>query len=148
MRVLIIEDGTEYLDLLSRFLVDIDWIRVGSGPEALAWLSRHEADALFLDMCFDRIPIEELLGDIAATALRFNGDPVRARSHLQQQQGLYILSALRGAGIELPVLLAIDLRDEPARWQRLRDRYAPVAQAADLTPGAVREALKVLTVQE
>ena len=148
MKVLIIEDGYEYLELFQRFLPDIAWTRQGSGPEGLRWLQEHEVDAIFLDLCFDRIPTEDLLGDLESLTHRFNGDPVRARSHLQQQQGLFVLAALREAGCTLPVILAMKSDDEPARWRRLQARYAPLDPLPDLRrPNALRRRLQELVGQ-
>ncbi|TVQ91036.1 MAG: hypothetical protein EA397_11110 [Deltaproteobacteria bacterium] len=145
MKVLIIEDGYEYHELFQRFLPDVTWIRQGSGPEALRWLERHDVEAIFLDLCFDRIPTEALLGDEEALTHRFNGDPVQARSYLQEQQGLFVLAALRAAGCTLPVILALEARDEPARWQRLQARYAPVDPLPDLhRPDILRRRLAEL----
>ncbi|MBN2798954.1 MAG: hypothetical protein JXX28_07380 [Deltaproteobacteria bacterium] len=126
MRILIIEDGHEYHELFSRFLPRDQWIRVGSGPAALDWLGREVADAIFLDMRFDRAPPAELLGDLDQAAERFNGDPVQARAFLEDHQGHFILAALRQRGVALPVLLAADLSEEPRRWARLAARYAPL----------------------
>ena len=57
IRVLVIEDGSEYTDTLGRFLGDgFSWARAGSGPEGLARLAESAWDAVFLDMRFDRVP--------------------------------------------------------------------------------------------
>jgi DNA-binding response OmpR family regulator len=132
MRVLVIEDGTEYCDAFSRFLTDgFEWERAGSGPEALRMLSEKTFDAIFCDMKFDRAPEAELLGDVSAVADQFNGDPLQARAHLEDHQGTYILAAVREQGISVPVIMSYDFDGEPRRWQRLQARYAPV----DYLPG-------------
>lgn len=135
VRVLVIEDGTEYVDSLTRFLADgFAFVRAGSGPVALAALSAagDGFGAAVLDMRFDRAPESELLGDAGQVAeQRFNGDPVAARRHLEDHQGTYILAAIRDAGHALPVVLSYDFGGEPKRWQRLAARHGPIAYAAD-----------------
>jgi len=142
VNVLIVEDGFEYVETLTRFLPEVSWTRAGSGGEALSLVQEQSFDAVFLDMRFDRVSDEELLGDLAATADRFNGDPVQARAFLQDHQGVYVLDALRSAGCSLPVLISYDFGEEPRRWERLSERHAPVGYLPDVAgPDAVRGAL-------
>lgn len=142
MDVLIIEDGFEYHETLGRFLPEVAWTRAGSGPEGLELLSAQSFDAVFLDMRFDRVSDEQLLGDLAAVADRFNGDPVQARAYLQDHQGVFVLDAIRGAGHTLPVVISYDFSGEPRRWERLAARHGPVTYLSDVAgPDAVRAAL-------
>jgi DNA-binding NtrC family response regulator len=135
MTVLVIEDGFEYSETLSRFLPDgFHWIRVGSGPQALAWLAENQASAVFLDMRFDRTPRDELFGDVEATADRFNGDPIQARRFLEDHQGTFILKALREAGHPHRVVVSHDFSDQPRRWAKLANRYAPIDYLPDNAP--------------
>jgi DNA-binding NarL/FixJ family response regulator len=132
MNVLVVEDGFEYSETLQEFLGEgFTWTRAGSGPAALEALRERPYDALFLDMRFDRAPLAELLGDLDATADRFNGDDVQARRYLEDHQGLYILAALRDAGHAIPVLVSYDFDAEQARWRRIADRQGPVAYLPD-----------------
>jgi CheY-like chemotaxis protein len=127
MRILVIEDGTEYIESLRRFLGEgFEWVRAGSGPQGLELLAGGQFEAVFLDMRFDRAPEGELLGDLASVADRFNGDPLQARRFLEDHQGNFVLVALREAGHDIPVLLSYDFDCEPRRWQRLSSRYGPV----------------------
>jgi DNA-binding response OmpR family regulator len=144
VRVLVVEDGTEYVDVFRRFLADrLEVERAGSGPEALDRLARGGVDAVFLDMRFDRAPA--LLGDPEEVAEAFNGDLVQARAHLEDQQGLYVLAAIRDAGNRVPVLLSYDFSSEPRRWDRLRARHAPVDHLPDgLRPDDVLARLSAL----
>lgn len=145
MKVLIIEDGFEYLDTLQRFLPDIAWSREGSGPRALERLANEPFDAIFCDMKFDRTPEAEILGDAAAAAEAFNGDPAQGRAWLAQHQGTYVVAALRAAGHALPVLWSYDFHDEPQRWARLRARYAPIDDLPDhAAPAEVARRLRAL----
>lgn len=147
MRVLVIEDGEEYTRTLTRFCADVfDFARAGDGPEALALLA-GEADApafdrIFLDMRFDRVSPGVLLGDLASTAERFNGDPNRARQFLEDNQGAYILAALRAAGHEHPVVFSHDFDAEPKRWASIARMYAPVRYLPDnASANTIRAAL-------
>ena len=126
-RVLVIEDGYEYSETLARFLTEgFIWERAGSGPEALELLKTERFDAIFLDMRFDRVPLDRLLGDLETTADRFNGDPIQAQQFLEDHQGNYVLKALRDAGHVVPVLMSYDFESEPRRWERIAARYGPV----------------------
>jgi hypothetical protein len=130
--VLVVEDGSEYTDLFSRFASsDLAFMRAGDGAEALALVAAGGVDILFLDMRFDRVEAARLMGDLAATAERFNGDPVRARQFLEENQGLYVLAALRDAGCVLPAVFWHDFDAEPRRWANLERRYAPVSYLRD-----------------
>lgn len=146
-RVLVIEDGEEYSRLLGRFLVQhFVFVRAGDGPEALALLSTGAYDAVFLDMRFDRAAPERLLGDRAEAAARFGGDAERAQRFLEDNQGTYILAALRGAGCTLPVLLSYDFDGEPRRWRNLAQAWAPIAYLGDNAgPDEIHAALAAAT---
>ena len=145
MKVLVVEDGHEYTETLSRFLPDVAWERAGSGPEALTKLAVGAYDAVFSDMRFDRVPDDQLLGDVADTADQFNGDPVQARRHLQDHQGTYVLAAIRQAGHALPVLMSYDFEAEPKRWERLKQRHGRVDYLPDqASPGEILRRLRAL----
>lgn len=143
MNVLVIEDGEEYIRTLTRFCADVfTFTRAGDGPEALQLLQQGAYDRVFLDMRFDRVSPGVLLGDLATTAERFNGDPNRARQFLEDNQGAYILAALRAAGHELPVVFSHDFDAEPRRWASMARMYAPVRYLPDnASADAIRAAL-------
>ncbi len=144
IRVLVVEDGTEYSDTLGRFAGEgFAFTRAGDGAAALAEVRREMHDLVFLDMRFDRVAAPALVGDVAATMERFNGDPVRARKFLEDNQGAYILSALRAAGCALPAVFSHDFDGEPKRWANLVKRYAPLHYLRDNASAAeIREVLK------
>jgi hypothetical protein len=131
VRVLIVEDGFEYVECLARFLPHLTFERAGSGPAALAALGGSWFDAVFLDMRFDRAPEAELLGDVQQAAERFNGDVVQARRFLEDQQGTYVLTAIREAGHRHGVLLSYDFGGELRRFERLAERHGPLAWVGD-----------------
>lgn len=140
-RVLVIEDGFEYITNLRQFLggaLVLD--RAGDGPAALSILESSAFDAIFLDMRFDRAPT--LLGDLDELCARFAGDTARARRFLEDNQGTYILAALREAGCGLPVVMSYDFDGEPRRFQNLAKRYGPLGYLNDAAgPVEIRAAL-------
>lgn len=145
-RILVVEDGTEYVENLRRFLgEDFLFERAGDGPEALERLSTERWDAIFLDMRFDRAT--RLVGDLGALVDRFVGDEERARRFLEDNQGAYVLAALREAGHTQPALFSYDFDGEPRRYRNLEGRYGPLAYLADTAgPAQIREALLGLLV--
>lgn len=146
-RILVVEDGTEYVDNLYRFLSDeFFFARAGDGVDALERLGAQRWDAVFLDMRFDRS--SRLLGDLDALVERFLGDEERARRFLIDNQGAYVLAALREAGHAQPVLFSYDFDGEPRRYRNLESRYGPLSYLPDTAdPAQIREALRGLLQQ-
>jgi hypothetical protein len=123
------------------------YLQAHDGEGALAALQRDRVDLAYLDMRFDRIAPELLLGDLQATAARFGGDTGRALEQLQNHQGLYILDALaRGGHAQLPVILAYDFTREPRRLAHLVDRHPHLSWVPDaITPEEIRDRILRLT---
>jgi CheY-like chemotaxis protein len=144
--VLIVEDGDEYLENLSRFVAGPSYVQAHSGAEALQILVASDIDLIYLDMRFDRIPTADLLGDHAAATREHNGDPIRAWRHLQMNQGLYILDALRREGYgHLPVILAYDFSRERKRYEHLAGQHPTLRWVPDaVTPTEIRELMRQL----
>lgn len=140
--VLVIEDGHEYTENLTRFLDgELAFERAGDGAMALARLASGGVDAVFLDMRFDRIPQAALLGDAQPLLARF-GDEERAWRFLADNQGSYVLAALRDAGHAVPVVMSYDFDGEPRRFKNLESRYAPLAYLGDTaSPDEIRDKL-------
>ncbi len=131
VQVLVVEDGHEYTRNLERFLPEgFVFQRAGSGAEALAALP-GPFEVVFMDMRFDRVASTALLGDLEATTERFNGDGQRARSFLEDNQGAYVVAALRAAGCTLPVIFSYDFGGEPRRWANLERMHGPLDYLAD-----------------
>ena len=139
-RLLVIEDGAEYVELARVFLRDLDVAAAQSAAEALAAMRARAADALLIDLRFDRAPIEALVGDVAATAARlFAGDQARALRYLQDEQGTLILGELRAAGFVQPALFVHDFA--PRRLANLRRLYGAVDAVPALDAATIRRLL-------
>lgn len=134
--VLIVEDGDEYLDSLSRFVPGPKYVQAHSGEKALEILSDRKVDLIYLDMRFDRIPNGDLMGDHVQVTRENNGDPERAWRHLQINQGLYILQALRAFGHQdMPVILAYDFSRQAKRFEHLSQIHPSLRWVPDaVTP--------------
>ncbi len=141
--VLIIEDGDEYLENLGRFVPGPRYLQARSASAALALLAQEPVDVVYLDMRFDRIPREDLVGDHAAATREHNGDPQRGWRYLANNQGLFILDALaRGGHGAVPVILSYDFGREPKRLRHLIRRYPTLSWVPDaVTPTEIRQAL-------
>ena len=132
MTVLVVEDGDEYLENLSRFVLGPRYLQAHCGKEAVEFMMNDKVDIVYLDMRFDRIPHSQLLGDHDAVTREHNGDPVRAWKYLMNNQGLYILAALKKAGFaHFPVVVAYDFSKEPRRFENLRKSYPNLVWVSD-----------------
>ena len=124
MHILIIEDGSEYMDAFSQIMPDLVYHSARSGNEALNILEQEVIDVVFLDMRFDRSSREDLLGDHAAAMNLCNGDPERAWNYIADNQGLFILDALGRKGFgKKRIILAYDFSREPSRFKKLKSIY-------------------------
>lgn len=141
--ILIVEDGDEYRDTLTRFVPGPRYQQVRSAAAAIDALRAGAVSLVYLDMRFDRVPRDTLCGDAAqVAAARFGGDTERAWRHLQDQQGLYVLRALDDAGFgHLPVILSYDFTHEPGRYAALRRRYPNLRWVGDAVTAAEVRAL-------
>ena len=144
--VLIVEDGHEYIDRAEQFLSDdFEFTRAGSGEEALELLRESVYEMVYLDMNFNRVDPKQLLGPWDELAARFGGDKEQTRSFLESHQGVYVLSAIREAGHQVPVLISYDFSSEPKRWSHLSERYGAISYLSDNEgPDEVKKALLAL----
>ncbi len=139
-RLLVIEDGDEYVEFARVFLRDFDVEAARSAAAALLRLRAGGVDALLIDLRFDRAPAGDLVGDVAVTAERlFGGDGGRALRWLQDEQGTLILAELRAAGFAQPALFVHDF--PPRRLANLRALYGAVDAVPALDAAAIRQAL-------
>ena len=131
IRVLVVEDGHEYIESLQRFMGEGFTLgRAGDGFEAMKCLEDGTWDVILMDMCFDRS--SALLGKSPELVRRLGGDEERVRLHLEQHQGTYIVASIREAGHRTPVVFSYDFDAEPRRFSNLRRRYAPLAYLDDM----------------
>ena len=138
--VLIVEDGDEYLDSLSKFVDGPLYLQARSGDQAVSLLQERTVDLIYLDMRFDRIPIGDLLGDHVKATREHNGDPLRAFKFLQNNQGLFILEKLRNEGLgQIPVILAYDFSRQLKRYEHLRRIHPSLRWVPDaVTPSEIK----------
>lgn len=136
-RVLVVEDGTEYVEAFRRLAgdsEDVEFVRAPHGADARRLLSQSPVDALFLDVVFDRTPPEALVGNLEDLARRHAGDRARALEHLARNQGFYVLSELAPLippGI--PVLIAHDFASQAPRLEALRETVPGLEGVAEST---------------
>jgi CheY-like chemotaxis protein len=137
--VLIVEDGNEYLDNLSRFVAGPRYLQAHDGSSALEVLRQGPVDLLYLDMRFDRIELGQLLGDHALATREHNQDPHKAWKYLQNNQGLFVLEAVRAAGfVGVPVVLAYDFSREEKRFSHLKRLHPSLNWVPDaVTPSEI-----------
>ncbi len=132
VRILVVEDGNEYLTNLSTFVAEgIEYHQAQSGAQACEMAARLAPDLVYLDMRFDRTPVEALLGDVVQLTGRFNGDVARARRFQEDNQGLFILRALRESGYVRPVILSYDFSTEERRFATLSARDPGLSYCPD-----------------
>jgi len=145
--ILIVEDGDEYLDNLSRFVAGPRYLQAHNGREALDFLTSETVHLIYLDMRFDRIPLSDLLGDHTRATNDHNGDPARAWRYLQNNQGLFILHFLGEQGFgHTPVILAYDFSREVRRLDYLKKNYPNLGWVPDaVTPEEIRKLIRELT---
>lgn len=146
--VLIVEDGNEYLDNLSRYVQGPRYLQAHDGKTALETLRAEPVHLIYLDMRFDRIELDRLLGDHAAATREHNQDGARAWKDLQNNQGLFILEAVRTGGFSrIPVILAYDFSREDKRWQHLKKLHPSLNWVPDaVTPVEIRALMERVTL--
>jgi hypothetical protein len=139
-RLLVIEDGDEYAAFVRAFLAETCACEEArSGRDALA--KAADAEVFLVDLRFERAPREALLGDVDEIAVRlFGGEHARAVRHLQDQQGTYILRALREAGHRQRAIFVHDF--SPRRVENLRALYGDVCVTPSFDVAALRALLE------
>jgi len=131
--ILIVEDGTEYVEAFRRLAAarSVELLRAADAIEARTILGGRRVDGVFLDVVFDRTPEERLCGDREALRARFSGDASRVREHLERQQGFYLADELAASlPVGARVVIAHDFAGEPGRLESLRERL-PALEGVD-----------------
>ena len=143
IRVLVVEDGNEYLTNLQTFVAEgMTYRQARRGADALSLVTEFKPHVVYLDMRFDRTPEGDLFGNIVDLTARFNGDIARARRFQQDNQGLFILRALRNAGFRAPVILSYDFAAEERRFRALSRDDPELSYCPDYADaGAIRRAI-------
>lgn len=146
MRVLIIEDGDEYRMNLTAYVAGPEYLQAHDAAQAVTILEQQPVDLIYLDMRFDRIDRERLVGDHESATDECNGDPEAGWRYLQNNQGLYILHHLHERGLaERPVILAYDFAREPARWDHLQKQFSQLRWVSDaITGDEIRRLMEAL----
>lgn len=145
--IVVVEDGDEYITNLTTFVAQgMVYRQAKSGVQACELIAERRPDLVYLDMRFDRIPVEDLLGDIVQLTTRFNGDVARARRFQQDNQGLFVLRAVRDAGFVGAVILSYDFSAEERRFAALKARdpalrYCPDYADANTIRATILEAV-------
>ncbi|MEZ4340753.1 MAG: hypothetical protein R3B82_29375 [Sandaracinaceae bacterium] len=142
--LLVIEDGDEYEEFARLFLADRfeHIVAAHTATEALA--AAAGADALLIDLRFERARAEDLLGDAEDAAQRlFAGDLDRARRWMKEQQGTLILGALREAGHDQPAVFVHDFPER--RVKNLRKMYGRVGAVPSFDAAAIVATLESLS---
>lgn len=145
-RVLVVEDGPEYVDGFERLTaargLGAVFSRARDLESARAALAAERPGAVFLDVVFDRTPEASLAGDAESLVARFGGDRARALRHLATHQGFYILDALAPMLTGLTVVLAYDFAAEPQRLEALRRRVPRLSGLQD--GSSISQALEMM----
>lgn len=140
--LLVIEDGPEYEEFARLFLAE-RYAIVAARSAAAALARAPEADALLIDLRFERARPEDLIGDAEDAARRlFAGDVERARRWLKEQQGTLILGALREAGHAQPAVFVHDFA--PRRLENLNKLYGRVGAVPGFDARAILATLEAL----
>jgi DNA-binding response OmpR family regulator len=142
--VLIVEDGDEYFQNLTRFVPGPRYLQARGAKPALELLAAQPIDVIYLDMRFDRVPREALVGDIERLTRELGAE--RAQRQLENNQGLYILETLREtAHADTPVILAYDFSREPERFAHLSRRHPQLTWVPDaISPDEIRARIERL----
>jgi CheY-like chemotaxis protein len=139
-RLLVIEDGDEYQRFAEGLLSEAFSIEAVHDAQAAL---RHapNADCFLVDLRFDRTEPASLVGDLDEIAQSlFGGDRARGLRHQKDEQGIYILRALRQAGYTQRAVFVHDFAAR--RLDHLRARYGDVDAVESFDARALRERLE------
>ncbi len=141
-RLLIMEDGDEYLRFFARHVDGYDYAQARSYAACLEHLQNGNFDGFVVDLRFDRVPRTELIGDPEDIAEDLFGDVSEIESawrYIEDNQGFLILQALRAQNHHQPALLITDI---PARRRANLERlYGRLLVVPSFDAKEIRDAL-------
>lgn len=130
--VLIVEDGDEYLEFFERHLRGYRLLQAHDYDEAVDRLESWAVDVIVMDLRFDRIERDRLVGDVLEISRsRFGQDTdlTQAWRYMADNQGYLILRSLRAADFDEAVLIIEELPERQVQnLQRLYGRVAVVPE--------------------
>ena len=143
--ILIVEDGDEYLRFFSRHVGGYRYHQARSLASCVELLDGIDPVAFVLDLRFDRVPREDLIGDVDAVASQMFGDGEveAAWRYIEDNQGYLILRELRDVGYAQPALIIAELPER--RQENLRRLYGAIGVVPSFDPGAISAELQRLT---
>jgi len=148
-RLLIVEDGDEYLRFFSRHLSQFSYVQAHSHKESLEHLEQEgqSVDGIVLDIRFDRVPQDDLIGDLEEIADRMGlwgevSEQGAVWQYVIDNQGYLILQALREVGFSQPALIIADL--PPRQTENLERMYGAVGVVGSFDRQAIERALEGL----
>lgn len=126
--LLIVEDGDEYLEFFERHLVGYRLLQAHDAAAAVELLESWAVDVIVMDLRFDRLERERLVGDvleISRTRFGQDNDLTQAWRYMADNQGYLILRKLRAEGFDEATLIIEELPERQV--QNLRRLYGPLS---------------------
>lgn len=139
---LIVEDGDEYLEFFERHLRGYRLLQAHDAAGTWDKLRSFQVDVIVMDLRFDRIERDRLIGDvldISRTRFGQDTDLSEAWSYMADNQGYFIIKELRSKGYDEPVLIIEQL--SPRRAENLRRLYGHITVVPEFDPKLIHRAL-------
>ena len=140
--VLIVEDGDEYLEFFERHLLGYRLLQAHDAAQTIEALRRNTVDVVVLDIRFDRIERDRLVGDVLEISRRRFGqdtDLSEAWRYMADNQGFLIAKTLRDQGRKEPFLIIEALPDRQV--ENLKRLYGDVVVVPEFDRKAIHGAL-------
>ena len=144
--LLIVEDGDEYLEFFERHFLGYRLLQAHDFTQAIEKLRRNTVDVVVLDIRFDRIERERLVGnvlDISRSRFGQDTDLSEAWRYMADKQGFLIAKELRAQQRKEAFLIIEDL--PPRHVENLAKLYGDIIVVPDFDPKQIHRALIELT---